>query len=262
MIYTHLGGRDLLLELERLRQWAERPTVNMLQIEPMSAPPDREVEGAIVRADGVNWDPGDGAGLYVWRAGAWRYLEGAGGGGGAPLVALPIIPVVPNAGDWISYLPMGLTTTQASAANRMDIAPFAPAHDLVVDRCSLHVSSGVAGQCCVVVFDSDALGRPTTLRAQSANGDTTSGGAVQMAISVTFEAGKQYWVGSWTSADPTLRRAQTQSAAVVEWTQAGSPAQRNLLRRTVTYGGTAPDWVYASGQSVAGRPSVVLMRIA
>lgn len=36
--------------------------------------PDKPRDGDIRLADGVNWNPGAGAGVYAWYAGAWRKL--------------------------------------------------------------------------------------------------------------------------------------------------------------------------------------------
>jgi hypothetical protein len=38
------------------------------------APPSRIEEGMIVLADGTTWNPGSGAGVYLRRGGAWRFL--------------------------------------------------------------------------------------------------------------------------------------------------------------------------------------------
>lgn len=39
--------------------------------------PIRPREGLIVLADGTDWNPGSGVGLYVYRGGAWRKLTGS-----------------------------------------------------------------------------------------------------------------------------------------------------------------------------------------
>ena len=36
--------------------------------------PEEPVEGQTVWADGVNWNPGSGAGMYEYRAGVWVKL--------------------------------------------------------------------------------------------------------------------------------------------------------------------------------------------
>ena len=36
--------------------------------------PDKVYDGLIVRADGTNWNPGSGAGVYCYYGGSWNYL--------------------------------------------------------------------------------------------------------------------------------------------------------------------------------------------
>ena len=38
------------------------------------APPARPRDGMYRNADGIEWDPGSGAGLYRYGAGAWHFL--------------------------------------------------------------------------------------------------------------------------------------------------------------------------------------------
>lgn len=40
----------------------------------LHAEPKRLREGLTVLADGTDWDPGSGAGLYIYRSGAWVFL--------------------------------------------------------------------------------------------------------------------------------------------------------------------------------------------
>lgn len=40
----------------------------------LAMPPLKVREGMIVAADGVNWNPGAGAGLYLFRDGSWWKL--------------------------------------------------------------------------------------------------------------------------------------------------------------------------------------------
>jgi len=44
--------------------------------------PPKPREGMLVYADGTDWNPGSGAGYYVYYAGAWHPMSGGGGGGG------------------------------------------------------------------------------------------------------------------------------------------------------------------------------------
>lgn len=45
-----------------------------LSLKTLYAPPDKFGEGVIVKADGVQWNPGAGGGVYVRVSGAWVKL--------------------------------------------------------------------------------------------------------------------------------------------------------------------------------------------
>ena len=47
---------------------------NQIQFTVLHAEPDRYREGMIVYADGSDWNPGSGGGLYEYRGGAWAKL--------------------------------------------------------------------------------------------------------------------------------------------------------------------------------------------
>lgn len=49
----------------------DKSTVELRQI---NAPPPSPREGMIVDADGVQWNPGSGAGIYAFVSGAWLKL--------------------------------------------------------------------------------------------------------------------------------------------------------------------------------------------
>lgn len=56
-----------------LQEWASRG-LRELRLVPLHAEPDRPREGVIVYADGSDWDPGSGAGLYQYRSAAWVFV--------------------------------------------------------------------------------------------------------------------------------------------------------------------------------------------
>jgi hypothetical protein len=61
----------------QLRQIADalgRPEVASIRFGPLAAQPEHYVEGDLVFANGTDWNPGSGAGLYERRGGAWRKL--------------------------------------------------------------------------------------------------------------------------------------------------------------------------------------------
>lgn len=58
-----------------------------LTFDTLAVAPTRPVAGLVVRADGTNWDPGSGAGLYEYDGTNWNFLGGAATGGTSPVSA-------------------------------------------------------------------------------------------------------------------------------------------------------------------------------
>ena len=58
-------------ELQKISE-AMRPSV--VQLAELPAPPKKLKEGLLAIADGVNWNPGSGRGLYRYGAGTWNFL--------------------------------------------------------------------------------------------------------------------------------------------------------------------------------------------
>jgi hypothetical protein len=70
---TPSGLRDWLAsELNRIANALRG--VDNLELTPLAAQPARIRDGMIVYADGTNWNPGSGAGVYAREAGAWVKL--------------------------------------------------------------------------------------------------------------------------------------------------------------------------------------------
>jgi hypothetical protein len=44
------------------------------QYPPLNSPPERYSEGFVAFADGTNWNPGSGKGLYVYKSTGWALL--------------------------------------------------------------------------------------------------------------------------------------------------------------------------------------------
>ena len=71
------GGTDPQLAQYLLREFDKLASVvnnQWLQLPPLAAPPPRPVDGIVANADGVNWNPGAGAGPYAYVGGVWRKL--------------------------------------------------------------------------------------------------------------------------------------------------------------------------------------------
>lgn len=59
-------------ELQRIASEMYRPTASTY--ETLHVAPERPQEGMVATADGTDWNPGAGAGIYQYRAGAWNRL--------------------------------------------------------------------------------------------------------------------------------------------------------------------------------------------
>lgn len=60
-------------ELRRLALTLAQPA-DYAALKTLHAAPKRIFDGMLVLADGTDWDPGSGAGLYARRAGAWVFI--------------------------------------------------------------------------------------------------------------------------------------------------------------------------------------------
>jgi len=47
---------------------------DFIEFRVLNTAPTKLREGMEVEADGTNWDPGSGAGKYVYRSGAWVFI--------------------------------------------------------------------------------------------------------------------------------------------------------------------------------------------
>lgn len=71
-------------EIRDLVDWVQREltaiqasffNLDLIQLKETNVAPAKPRTGMLVLADGTNWDPGDGAGYYGYRNGAWHRLE-------------------------------------------------------------------------------------------------------------------------------------------------------------------------------------------
>lgn len=66
-------AQSLRLELEKLALQLSQPT-DYMALNTLYAAPKRVFDGQIVKADGTQWNPGSGAGVYVRIGAAWSKL--------------------------------------------------------------------------------------------------------------------------------------------------------------------------------------------
>ncbi len=66
--------REWVIEnLRRMEEYSIDPDIVKTQV--LYAVPKKLREGLIVIADGTSWNPGAGAGTYVYRSDAWRKMD-------------------------------------------------------------------------------------------------------------------------------------------------------------------------------------------
>jgi hypothetical protein len=154
-------------------------------------------------------------------------------------------------------------STAGQAAGRMTVSPMFCAVDQTIDQAGVSISTGVGSSLCrVVIYDTDSNGYPSTILAQTGDIDCASAVTVMESISFTFQKGKLYWVGTWTNSTQTLRTLGVGASYVLSITNASTPVVRLSLSRTVTYGGSAPDWTFNSSHLSTNAPAFVLFRAA
>ena len=67
-------------ELKKIEQALELPLTDSIIIRELNVEPNKVYDGMIARADGTDWDPGEGAGIYEYQAAAgWVRIGGTGG---------------------------------------------------------------------------------------------------------------------------------------------------------------------------------------
>lgn len=159
----------------------------------------------------------------------------------------------------------GALGTAAQGANRNIIAPFVAAFDVAINQVAISVSTLVAGSFSkVVIYGSDANGRPSNLIAESANIDCGTGpvNTYTTPLSVTFRAGQLYWIGVRSSSTQTLRTFTQASLPPLSYTIAATPGVQPTLIKTETYANPAGAWGYASAQHSNIQVPAVWMRVA
>ncbi len=61
-------------ETRQLEQVLAGPTFPFMFLEQLNAAPDKPQNGMIAWADGTNWNPGSGEGIYAYHGSAWNLL--------------------------------------------------------------------------------------------------------------------------------------------------------------------------------------------
>ena len=153
----------------------------------------------------------------------------------------------------------------AGAANRITLAPFYTSDHLPIDIIGVLVSTAVAAALGkIVIYASGADNWPDALLFESGNLDFGTTGFKSEALSFTFDAGRQYWLGIRESSTATLRTVAVASAVNLGVGGATGTSYYTVLRRTLTFANPAPaNWGFTKNDLVANvTPPSIRMRAA
>ncbi|WP_444452047.1 hypothetical protein ACTTAI_13395 [Rhodobacter capsulatus] len=187
----------------------------------------------------------------IWHDGATGHIKAYVGSESRILDGQAAIPMlVPPTGEYVQTT-VGCggdaLSTAAGAVNRIDLYPYIPRADMTIVALAVNCTTAVASALGkFVIYDSDALGRPTTLLSESATVDLSTTGVKEAALSINLRAGHTYWLG--------FRHSST--ASISTWPTAATPdinggapttAARKSLRRSRTFAtAAAANWVFTS----------------
>lgn len=157
--------------------------------------------------------------------------------------------------------------TLAPGANQITLVPFITSRRFRIDQIGVAVtvpSSGALGKC--VIYGSDANGWPDELLYEGGSDlDLSGSGYKSHSLDLTFDAGRQYWLGLRTNqSGPGVRSINVGAAVNLGVNGSEGANYFTVLRRTVTYANAAPDpWAFVAGDRVAAvTPPSIRMRAA
>lgn len=61
-------------EFRRIEEALRFPDSETVTIIKLHSAPEKPIEGMMVYADGTDWDPGSGAGIYQYRSASWTFI--------------------------------------------------------------------------------------------------------------------------------------------------------------------------------------------
>ncbi|MGL6210486.1 MAG: hypothetical protein ACRC14_11730, partial [Paracoccaceae bacterium] len=174
--------------------------------------------------------------------------------------------LIPPAGEYVqTTIGAGgaALATLAGAAGRIEMFPFVPRTDLVIDQIAVNCTTAVAAaQGKVVLYSSDANGRPDALIAETGNLDFATTGVKTIAVAQTLRQGQTFWFGIRHSSTATL---SIWSPGATPDINGGAPTTtaRKVLRRTLAYATAAtPTWGYLPSEITNSTATAIWLRMA
>ena len=219
-----------------------------------------------VALTGLAADPGSPADGWLWHNSTTGQLRARLGGATRILADQDVPWISPAAGDYAlttSGAGGAATGVLAGAAGRIDLFPFISRDDITVDRLSVNVTTLIAAALGkIVLYATDATGRPATLILETGDLDFSTVGLKEATVAQSLRRGITYWIG--------IRHSST--AILSAWASTATPdlnggtpvtTARKVLRRTLAYATAAPGtWGYLASETNAGPGSAIWLRAA
>jgi hypothetical protein len=230
--------------------------------------PTSPAPGDVARWDGAAWVPDGGLALLAAEIAVAR--------GDRSALGLRLATISnfasPNAGGIVvgQYYDNAFqgtnSSTLAGGTNRVELAPWYTSQPLRIDRIGVGVSTGgagVIGRC--FVYESGSDGWPDQLLWEAPDDLSLAANVfVEHEIDLTFDAGRQYWLGVRRSGSATIRAVNTGSAVNLGLNGANGTSYFTILRRTLAMTTPLPtSWGFTPSDLAAGAaPPSIRMRAA
>lgn len=175
--------------------------------------------------------------------------------------------LVPPVGEYLQTTsgPGGAAAaTLAGAANRFEIYPYLPRADLTLNQLVVNCTTAVASaQGKLVVYSSDADGRPDALVLETDPLNFATTGPKIAAVTLNLLQYQTYWFGIRHSSTATLSAWASTATPDINGGTAISTSARKTLRRTLAFATAAPrPWGFVSSEINPGPATAIWLRRA
>lgn len=211
-----------------------------------------------VQLAGQAADPATPVDGQIWHSASSAQLLARVNGRTRALGAVTAPFLRPPAGGFVPTTLCGAAPgTVAGAADRFDLFPWSPRADLSIDQLAINCTTAVASATAkIVVYSSDANGRPGTLLTETAALDLGTTGVKTAAWAATLRESETYWFGVRHSATATISAWAAQATPDLPVAAVTTSAAK-ILRRTLAYATAAPSsYGFAIADVTAGLTAV------
>lgn len=214
---------------------------------------------------GQTSDPSSPANGTVWYNSTTNQLKAQSGGVAQVIDSQEGLPwLTPVSGDYMlsTMGAGGATSTLAGAAGRIDLYPFTARADMPLTGLAVNVTTLLAAALGkIVVYDSDANGRPNALLVETADLDFSTAGVKTATVSMTLRQGKTYWLGTRHSSTATLSAWLGTATPDIN---GGAPVTtaRKVVRRTLAYATAATStWGWSAAEINSALATAIWLKV-